>query len=323
MALDHYISQVHLKKFYTPGQNRMYAIRKHDLKSFTPNAKAVCRLENGNTNKYLKETRAIEEFLKHVEPHYNSVVARFSKDEVDHEGVFVIAGFIAYVLVCSPAAMRLRSAMMRPIIEEMARRLEAAGKIPTAPAVLGGKTLTELLRSGIVKVEVDKKYPQALGITSVLQHINTFGDFDWDILHNPFADTPFFTSDYPIAIEPGDQPWVRNKIVPLTPHLAVRIRPDPSRKGVSTDFSFPQFRYASAVLDKAEVVEINQLIVRCAESTVFFRENHSWVTEFVKANAGFRIESHTERIPRGRGMMLMTSERIRAVDLAVAQDMEN
>ena len=38
MPLDHYIPQVHLKKFYSPvlGE-RMYAIRKSDLKCFTPN----------------------------------------------------------------------------------------------------------------------------------------------------------------------------------------------------------------------------------------------------------------------------------------------
>jgi hypothetical protein len=65
MPLDHYIPQVHLKKFYSPALgDRMYAIRKTDLKIFTPNSKVVCGINDGSTNAYLREDRAIEEFLK-------------------------------------------------------------------------------------------------------------------------------------------------------------------------------------------------------------------------------------------------------------------
>ena len=69
MPLDHYIPQVHLKKFYSPALgNRMYAIRKTDLKAFTPDSQSVCRIMDGSTNAYLKDNRAIEEFLKTIEP---------------------------------------------------------------------------------------------------------------------------------------------------------------------------------------------------------------------------------------------------------------
>ena len=63
MPLDHYVSQVHLKKFYAPALgNRMYAIRKSDLKVFTPRSEDVCRIMDGSTNAYLREDRAIEGF---------------------------------------------------------------------------------------------------------------------------------------------------------------------------------------------------------------------------------------------------------------------
>jgi hypothetical protein len=76
MALDHYVSQVHLKRFYSLALNgQMYAIRKSDLKRFTPNARSVCRIEEGNTNEYLIEPRAIEEFLKTVEGRYTDAVS--------------------------------------------------------------------------------------------------------------------------------------------------------------------------------------------------------------------------------------------------------
>jgi hypothetical protein len=51
MPLDHYVSQVHLRKFYSPVLgDRMYAIRKSNLKAFTPNSQSVCRIEDGSTN---------------------------------------------------------------------------------------------------------------------------------------------------------------------------------------------------------------------------------------------------------------------------------
>jgi hypothetical protein len=68
MPLDHYIPQVHLRKFYSPAlSERMYATRKSDLKSFTPNSKAVCVINNGRTNSYLRDARWIEEFLKAID----------------------------------------------------------------------------------------------------------------------------------------------------------------------------------------------------------------------------------------------------------------
>lgn len=69
MPLDHYVSQVHLRKFYSPTLNDlMFAVRKSDLKHFCCNSKSVCRIEDGSNNEYLRKDRLIEEFLQFVEP---------------------------------------------------------------------------------------------------------------------------------------------------------------------------------------------------------------------------------------------------------------
>lgn len=61
MSLDHYVSQVHLKNFVSPVLGHsLYAIRKSDLKPFTPTAQSICRIEDGSTNSYLREERAVE-----------------------------------------------------------------------------------------------------------------------------------------------------------------------------------------------------------------------------------------------------------------------
>jgi|SRR5450755_328362 len=96
MALDHYASQVHLRNFYSPilGE-KMYAIRKSDLCEFRCGSREVCRIEANSTNAYLPDERAIEEFLRDIEPNYNRSVSMLRDGKVDGDCIYVIAGFIA------------------------------------------------------------------------------------------------------------------------------------------------------------------------------------------------------------------------------------
>jgi len=98
MPLDHYISQVHLRNFYSPALgDLMYAIRKSDLKRFPCNSESVCRIEEGNTNAYLIHDRAIEDFLVGVESKYNASVVKLRNSKIDPECIYAVAGFAAYV----------------------------------------------------------------------------------------------------------------------------------------------------------------------------------------------------------------------------------
>lgn len=310
MPLDHFVSQVHLRNFYSPNLGGlMYAIRKGDLKLFTPDAKSVCRTEDGSTNSYLREPRIVEEFLKRIEPRYNSALKKLRADKIDSESIFVIASFVAYVYSCSPAGMRVFSEPLKATVEDMARILESKGSLPPPPRVLGGKSLTDLLRSGDIQISIDPKYPQALGIDSILRRIITFGNFEWDVLHNPLDDGAFFTSDFPIAIERTPDARILNKIVPLAPDLAIRIRPNLSYNRKNPDHSFLGVRRAIRKLSRSEVMNINRLIVRCAETTVFFRDNYEWVSSFVKKNANYRIEMKIVK----KGNMFSTTQEIRKV----------
>jgi hypothetical protein len=311
MSLDHFISQVHLKNFYSPELgNLMYAIRKSDLKLFTPDAHSVCRIEEGNTNSYLREDRIIEEFLKRIEPRYNSALKRLMMDRIDSECIFVVAGFVAYVSTCSPAAMRILSESLKPVVEDVSSIIDFKGSLSPPPPELGGKSLTKLLQNGTVRININPKYPQAIGIQSILLLTASYGNFNWDILLNSLEDSPFFTSDFPIAIERGNNPDILNRIVPLAPNLAVRICPNLSYDRKHADFSFSHFRRTIRKLSRSEVMNINRLIVRCAETTVFFRDNYEWVSDFVKKNSGFHVESKSERVPFKKGNIRRTTQEI-------------
>ena len=307
MALDHFVSQVHLRNFYSPALEgmKMHAVRKSDFKQFPCGSEDVCRVENGSTNEYLLHDRILEDFLKFIEPNYNASIQNLRDNKIDADSILVIAGFISFVMSCSPAAMRIHCAPLQHMVEAEAALLDKMGVLSPAPATLGGKTLSELLRQGMVKVNVDEKYPQAIGISSIVERTIRFGNFDWDVLINEEADSSFFSSDFPVAIERGSDKRVLNRLTPLAPDIAVRIRPslDPDREKGGVDF--PYFKSTRRRLNRDEIRAANQLIVRCAEELVFFRDDHKWVTRFLKKNVGFRIEPKTNRIPNGKGGFLL------------------
>ena len=316
MALDHYVSQVHLKNFYSPALSGMiYAIRKSDLKRFQTRSQDVCRIEEGSTNAYLTEDRAIEEFLKGVEPGYNASLAKLRENKSDQECISCIAGFAAYIVTCSPAAMRIESGPMKAALESAATFLDKQGMMPKSPRALGEKSISELLADDTVKVTVDPKYPQAVGISNILHYVSVFGNSPWEILRNEDADNnPFFTSDYPAAIETFDLNTPINRIVPLAPDLAVRIMPDIRLSDMQRDLSFAKFRAAPRRLKRAEVLGLNRLIVRCAEDLILYRDDREWVEGFVAKNKRYRIEPVTQKLSTGTGDLLVSTQRIRARD---------
>ena len=307
MALDHYVSQVHLKNFYSPLLNKqMYAIRKSDLYRFTTKASSVCRIEDGSTNSYLTEDRVIEDFLKIIEPKYNVSIEKIKTDRIDEESIFVVAGFVGYVLSCSPAGMRIQSSPLRNIVELVGKRLDARGTLPPPPSVLNAPDFTTLLDRGEVRVEIDPKYPQAIGIQSILNTVSCLGNFTWEILINRIEDSPFFTSDFPVAFEATSHPQIINKVIPLSPILAIRIHPNTSYDIKNNDFSFSRFRCLFREISRKEILEINRLIVRCAESLVFFQKDLPWVQRFVQKNSAYRVEAINENINTKSGNYIIT-----------------
>jgi len=310
MPLDHYVSQVHLKQFFSPalGQ-RLHAMKKSDLKSFQCHSKDVCRIEDGSTNAYLINDRVIEEFLRGVEPNYDASLVKLRDDRLDQNCIAAMAGFAAYVASCSPTAMRIHSAPLESSVISTAAILDRKGLLRRAPAELGNKTLTELLADETVRVNVDGKFPQSLGISSIVERVSIWANSAWEVLRNRDTSTPFFTSDYPVALEAkGNR--LANWVVPLAPDLAVRIIPDVTLSDTAPDFSFGKFRYRFRTPRRSEVIDINRLIVRCAEDIVFYRDDLVWVRDFIEKNRHYRIEAVTERIPRGTGFLNISTHRI-------------
>jgi hypothetical protein len=305
MALDHFVSQVYLRKFLAPKLgNRMYAMRKSDLAMFTPRPRDVCRIENGNTNHYLTEERIIEEFLAKIEPRYNASVDCFYYDVPDPENIFTIAGIISYFMTCSPAAMRISSGPLRAQVESVARHLDEQKAFPQPPKSLAGGTLSDMLNDGRVEIQIDPQYPSAIGIAKILKRVSVFGNSCWDIMTNSNEGCEFFTSDYPVAIEPTSNPRILSRLVPLTPNIAVRIIPDSAYSRAEPDLKFPGFRYRKFEIDAAEARRLNQLLVRCAEDIVLASDWQDWRPRFIEKHRHYRLDTITNNIPVGRGELM-------------------
>jgi hypothetical protein len=310
LALDHYVAQVHLRQFYSPALvNLMYATKKSDLKSFPCNSASVCRLEENSTNLYLTKPRLIEDFLHHVEPKYSASLKKLRGGNIDQECVLAVSGFAAFISCCAPAASRSRIPSFREGVETATIILDRQGKLPKAPPELDGRTITELLDEGAIKIHIDPKYPQAIGISNIIRQVGVWGNSCWEILLNEDSKSPYFTSDYPIALE-AQNAFFANWIVPLAPDLAIRIIPDLRQRGVEPDLSFSNFKFRRRRPSRQELHEINRLIVRSAEDLVFYRDALDWIPDFIAKNRHYRIETVIDRLPYPTGFLSRSTHRI-------------
>lgn len=312
MALDHFVSQVYLKNFYALDlKNRFYAIRKSNLQEFTPRALDVCRLEEGNTNPYVVHIRVIEQFLRAIEPRLNQSIDKFQTDKIDHEAIYVVAGFAAYVMTCSPTGARLGTPFLKKMVEIHGKMVDERGEIPEPPELLGGKSFSDLIDSGKLKINIDEKYPQSMGIRNILRYVQDFGNFHWEVIENDLSYSPFLTSDYPVAIEETVDNRIVDRLIPLSPSLAVRICPRLDiKRGKDHEFDFPHFRYRRSKCSHDEVRRINANIVKCAEDLVFSCVKAHWLPKFVKKHRSYRVEGLVDELPTDEGSYVIVRQRV-------------
>ena len=300
MALDHYISQVYLRRFLAPELGHLlHGIRKSDLKRFTPRPKDICRLDEGNTNDFLSEPRAIEGFLVPIEGGFNSAVDMLSQGKPDTDCVYKIAGMASYILSCSPAAQRINAAAVEKNLENIAILADREAAFEAPPESLAGKDLTELIKKGLVTFKVDPKMIQAIGVSNILGRVAAIGNQHWEILHNEHQDCPFFTSDFPMGVAPDVERGVVDRMFPLSRNVAVKFCPNPRLRGANLKFSFEHFSFAHVTLSRAQAVGLNSLFAQCAEDLVLTSSWQRWTEALVTKSRSFRVVCKPTKIKLG------------------------
>lgn len=286
MPLDHFVSQVHLKNFIA-SDGMLGVIKKSDLKAFPAKTQDVCRIMDGNNNPFLKQERLVEEYLKEIEPRYNASVQKLRDDKMDAEAIHAIAGFIAYVIICLPTGGRLHSKPLQEKLLVEAKRLEAEGVLEPAPEELGNKMLSELVEDGAVRFDVNPKFPQAIGVEDFHNRISVFGNARWEVLFNDQECGGYFTSNFPVAIEPVDINTPINRVLPRAPDIAVRIIPNLAQRGRKLNMKFSDFTCVRKKESPRNVKELNRRLVQCAEDMVFFGREDEWIPKFVAKHRAY------------------------------------
>jgi len=312
MALDHFVSQVHLRKFYADALTRkkMYAWRKSNLDHFVCDARDVCRIPEGSTNRYIAEPRAAEEFLRLVEPRYNAACAAALSGSLEVEDVFSLAGFTAFIVGCSPTSIRLGRRSISAFADTQARLLDENGMIDRSPEELGRRSLSQLLDDNAILINVDEKFAQAMGIAQVLELTNGFADTLWEFILNPFEDSPFLSSDFPVALAPNKAEIAVCRFIPLQPNLGAYVSPSKASSDARPT-KFDNFKWRIRTAKRPEVHLLNRLIVQCAEDMVFSNIESDWIRRLVERNAKHAVINTTGRLKARDGYYTFTSLAVR------------
>jgi hypothetical protein len=170
------------------------------------------------------------------------------------------------------------------MVAEYAKTLEQKGELPKAPKSLGYDKFSEMIDKGVIDIDVDPKYPQAIGISNILERVAVWAQSDCQVLINNCEDLPFLTSDSPVALEITPGSPIIPRVIPLAPDLAIRIVPhlNAGRDYLDGVAKFsPVFRRIS----RAEVKQINKNIVRCAEASVFASIRRKGLERMVSKNS--------------------------------------
>lgn len=306
MALDHYVSQVYLKQFlHQPDKRLLYAVRKSDLKTFTPRTKDVCRTEQGSTNAFLKENRVVEEFLRTIEPAYEPCLVRTMRGTVDMESISVFAGFLAYILTYTPTALRMFDPPVRAALEKVIQNLDGSGKIepisvPSLPD-WDGKTLSTLKAEGKVRLDIDLKMPQAMATAQMNRITQTLAACDVSILR-PKGSGRFLTSDFPSVILGHVDGKFAQRFLPLSPFVGLIFHTE------TFDADRDESKVRFFQVGEARMRQLNFEIIKAAEELVFSHRKFPWLRKSVRSLAHFRTDTFVENIGPFQLMQQRTGE---------------
>lgn len=298
---DHYISRTYLKKFCDETDqvwvyNKKYLGIKHRYR------KAICHRKGWSDNHFLENPRIIEEYLKHVEPYWAKNVEVFSSNEIlpfeDYSEVkYMLAGYIAYLKVFPPAMARVGQSMLASLLHTTMKIMQKSGEIPPPPKEL--EFILEDLEKHI-KVDVDEKYPLALGVQAIVPTLNTLSTSPWLKLINK-TDIPFITSDNPACGWFMGNAGIAQTYVPLTPRIAVLIHP---QFGIEVNQEL-HIEDGIVELDLDKVKEFNQLICRNAENIVISNIKSNEIRDCVKENQNWECTNVSTKFPLGRGEIVI------------------
>ena len=288
MALDHYVSQVHLKQFIDPElKHLLRAYRKSNLSTFTPTTRDICRIEDWSTNEFLDEPRIVERFAQVAEPAYEESLGRLISGNIVDKDFITFASFAVFVILSSPALVHTLAPIQTKVVDNLMRQMDAAGKLPASPITghpdWDNRTTSELLKEGKIQISVNERFPQALLTYNGGKLLDLFSNASWEIVR-PFHGTSFITSDFPIAFVDRQIKGYALRFLPCSPNIGI-IFALPKRIEYVTE----EVMVKRVTLSRSDTVRLNRSIVMSATDIVFSSSSQNWIMPMLEKYRSWRI----------------------------------
>lgn len=289
MALDHFVSRVHLKQFGSPLPScRLNAVKKSDLKQFQPWPKDVCRVEKWSSNPCFEPEGFIENVAKIAEPGYDHALETISRRSFDEHANIVFSAFAAFLYLASPTTMRSLS----HLVPDFSRRLllsrlgtvEGRGKNSSAKLNQDADQILQIESSNL-RIRNQERVGQAILLSKTHQFLGLFLQADKEFLISN-GTREFVSSDVPFVSLPCVDRRVKCFFMPLSPSIGVKFFLPETGGSEERDY-----RICIAAADRREVGEINVELVKSAEEFVFFRKRDDGLLRLIKRYRSYRIEA--------------------------------
>jgi hypothetical protein len=300
--LDHYVPQAYLRQWVCSEHKTLHVFNKSTLTDFNAGTNKVCSINGGSTNIFLTNQRQIEDFLETFEDEYLNAITALCQHNYDQTHLMTICRFIAAISACSPTARRIHLPMLHESLKVSSEIIDRKGYLPK----LRGEGISELLRSERAKIRVHDRFAESLIIPEVEKLAISFSNCNWELFFNRRAGENFLTSDYPIGLQIGrGYPQWNEKIVPLSPTLAVRIESTPLTQEHT---AFKSYSIKAKQVTKKTACEFNRIIVRSAENFVIYNTHSPSFQDFLKRNSAYSLQQATKILELPKGKMSLNRQ---------------
>ena len=322
LAKDHFVAQTYLKHFGdAKAGGILHAYRKPDGAQFQCWPKDVCHEWDGDLNPLiLDRPELLGDYRKIFEPQWNPAIGKMLIHRLSANDKFVIAAYMANLMVCTPAWRRVGQEMYgQNIVSTLSVKNEVKQQTGQPDEMLAQGL--EMIKTGAIRVEVDANHIKATTTRKLLVYACLAYNLDWLIKVNE-TDQPYLTSDNPVAMRFSGRPFdPLTRLFPVTPRVSLEVTYDPKKlPRIEMDDvpaimnSPPRGAVHRSRAQEGYVRMVNRMVVQCAESLVFSSRPDVGAGKLVSKYATYRVESEPVELPSDEpnSRILGTIIRVRA-----------